>query len=86
MRHKINFTISIETNDLDHKTYMELQQPLYEKIVGNEIIPMSFEEINEILELKKRKFYVIGIEFPFRNITANDDNFKIKNTNIEIKA
>lgn len=84
MRHKINFTISIETNDLDYETYMELQQPLYKKIVDNEMIPMSFNEINKILELKKKKFYVTGIGFP--DMTADENSFEIKNTNIEIKA
>lgn len=84
MRHKINFTISIETNVLDQETYMDLQQPLYEKIVDNEIIPMTFDEIDEILELKNKKFYVTGIEFP--DMTADENSFEIKNTNIEIKA
>lgn len=84
MRHKINFTISIETNDLDHETYMDLQGPLYKKIVDNEIIPMSFEEIDEILQLKERKYYITGIEFS--DMTADENSFEIKKTNIDIKA
>lgn len=84
MRHKINFTISIETNDLDHETYMELQQPLYERIVDTEMQSMSFEEINEILKLDERKYYITGIEFPDRR--GDENGYEINETKIEIKA
>lgn len=84
MRHKIKFTITIETNDMNHETYMELQQPLYEKIVETEMQSMSFEEINEILKLDERKYYATGIEFP--DVVRDENCYEVNETIIQIKA
>lgn len=84
MKHKIKFTISIETNAVDFEKYMEMQNPFYENIIDTTKQPMSFEEINEILQLDKRKYHPTGIEFP--EMTGDDNDFEIKETKIEIKA
>lgn len=84
MIHKFKFTISIEANNLSQEQYMELLQPLYDKIIEKEIIPMSFDEIDDILKLKERKFYATSVEFP--NMIQDENDFEPKETNIEIKA
>ena len=84
MMKKIKFTICLETNILDDEDYMKLQEPFYSRIIDTEIPPMSFEEINWILQLDKLKFHPVGIEFS--DMKFSDDEFEIGETKIKIKA
>ena len=80
---KIKFSIDIETNVISNEDFIKLQDPFYSRIIDADIEPMSFEELNAILQLDKRKFYTTSIQFP--TIGLNDDS-EIGVTNIEIKA
>jgi len=84
MIHRIEFTISIESNLLYQKEYLKLQEQFYSKIVDEEMPVMTFEEINKILELDKKKFYATSIQFP--EMTCDENDFTPKITKIEIKA
>jgi hypothetical protein len=84
MIHKIEFTISMETHYLHQEEYMKLQEQFYSKIADEKMPVMTFEEINKILELDKKKFYATSIEFP--EMTHNEDDFTPRITKIGIKA
>jgi hypothetical protein len=84
MIHKIEFTISMETNLLYQEDYLKLQEQFYSKMADKEMGTMTFEELNKILELNKKKFYVTLIEFP--EMTHEEEDFTPRITKIEIKA
>jgi len=83
MIHRIEFTISMETNLLHQEEYLKLQEQFYSKIIDEEMPAMTFEELNKILELDKKKFHTTSIKFPEM---TRDENDYPRTTKIEIKA
>lgn len=80
---KIKFTIEIETTPQYYEKVMKLQEPFYSRIIDSELKPMGFDEINQLLQLDKRKFYTASIQFP---LMESIEDFEIHETNIKIKA
>lgn len=83
MIHKIEFTINIETNNLNNKDYLELQEPFLSKIINNNMEPILFKELIQLLKLDEKKYFTSSIEYDEMNY---DGDFTSKTTKIEIRG
>jgi len=82
-----NIKVSIEVNlmGLSDKKYLEIQAKLIKNIIDTEAPRLSFDELDKILCIKKRKYVSKSIQYPEIN-RVDDDEFTIKTTFFEIQG
>ncbi|MDA3779296.1 MAG: hypothetical protein PF487_03540 [Bacteroidales bacterium] len=80
MIHKLNIKIDIELFGLSDKEYLKIQSVLAKKMIGDYVTNMSFNELNELFFLSKRKYLIKTIEYP----EINHNELLIDETTIEI--
>jgi predicted metal-binding transcription factor (methanogenesis marker protein 9) len=85
MIHNLKVTIEVDLINLSQEEYLKVQAKLMKNIINTNAYKLSFDELDEILYIKKRKYLTKSIEFP--ELDRSDDNeFTIKTTHIEIQG
>jgi predicted metal-binding transcription factor (methanogenesis marker protein 9) len=83
MIHNLKVTIEVDLINLSQEEYLKVQAKLMKNIINTNAYKLSFDELDEILYIKERKYLTKSIEFP--ELDSSDDNeFTIKTTHIEI--
>jgi len=83
MIHNLKVTIEVDLINLSQEKYLEIQSKLIKNIIDTDAPRLSFDELDEILHIKKREYVSKSIEFPEMN-RLDDNEFTIKTTHIEI--
>jgi hypothetical protein len=85
MIHNITVSIEVDLINVSEEKYREIHAKLTKNIFDANPERLSFDELNEILCIKKRKYLTKSIQFP--EMDSSDDNeFTIKTTHIEIQG
>jgi hypothetical protein len=82
MIHNLKITIEVDLINLSQEKYLEIQTKLMKNIIDTNAKKLSFEELDEILHIKKREYISKSIEFPEMNRLEHE--YSIKTTHIEI--
>ena len=83
MIHNIKVTIEVDLIGLSQEKYLEIQAILMKNIIDTDAKKLSFEELDEILHIKKREYVSKSIQYPEMN-RLDDNEFTIKTTYFEI--
>jgi hypothetical protein len=83
MIHNLKVTIEVDLINLSQEKYLEIQSKLIKNIIDTDAARLTFDELDEILYIKKREYVSKSIEFPEMN-RLDDNEFTIKTTHIEI--
>ena len=83
MIHNLKVTIEVDLINLSQEKYLEIQSKLMKNIIDTDAPRLSFDELDEILHIKKREYVSKSIEFPEMS-RLDDNDFTIKTTHIEI--
>lgn len=83
MIHNIKVTIEVDLINLSQEKYLEVQGKLIKNIIDTDAPKLSFDELNEILFIKDRKYVSKSITYPEMN-RLDDNEFTIKTTSFEI--
>ncbi|MFA5207237.1 MAG: hypothetical protein WC428_00905 [Candidatus Paceibacterota bacterium] len=82
MIHNIKVTIEVDLTGLSQKEYIEVQTKLIKNIIDTDAEKLSFDELDEILHIKKREYVSKSIQYP--EMRLDDNEFTIKTTHFEI--
>lgn len=80
--HNLNIKMDVELFGLSDKEYMKIQSIIVEKIISDYVTNISFNELDELFFLSKRKYLIKSIECP----EMNRNEFEPIETIIEISG
>ena len=80
--YNLNIKIDIELFGLSDKEYQKIQSIIVKKMIGDYMTNMSFNELDELFFLSKRKYLTKTIEYP----EMNHNEFETKEITIEISG